>query len=165
MNYQIIKISEQPNWILKAALWFSKKWKIKKEEYQKSMLESVNSPIPEWYVLLDSNQTILAGAGVIENDFHPYHEFCPNLCALYVQKKYRNQKLATHLIQFIIKDMQQKGIKQLFLLTNHSMNNQHKSYLQRFVLNYTQDLKLPSYLHYNISIFLLYHLSNHIYKL
>ena len=24
MNYQIIKISEQPNWILKAALWFSK---------------------------------------------------------------------------------------------------------------------------------------------
>ena len=63
---------------------------------------------------------ILAGAGVIENDFHPYHEFCPNLCALYVQKKYRNQKLATHLIQFIIKDMQQKGIKQLFLLTNHT---------------------------------------------
>lgn len=120
MNYQIIKISEQPNWILKAALWFSKKWKIKKEEYQKSMLESVNSPIPEWYILLDSNHTILAGAGVIENDFHPYHEFCPNLCALYVQKKYRNQKLATHLIQFIIKDMQQKGIKQLFLLTNHT---------------------------------------------
>lgn len=35
-------------------------------------------------------------------------------------KKYRNQKLATHLIQFIIKDMQQKGIKQLFLLTNHT---------------------------------------------
>ena len=120
MNYQIIKISEQPNWILKAALWFSKKWKIKKEEYQKSMLESVNSPIPEWYVLLDSNQTILAGAGVIENDFHPYHEFCPNLCAKKKKKKYRNQKLATHLIQFIIKDMQQKGIKQLFLLTNHT---------------------------------------------
>lgn len=94
MNYQIIKISEQPNWILKAALWFSKKWKIKKEEYQKSMLDSVNSPIPEWYILLDSNQTILAGAGVIENDFHPYHEFCPNLCALYVQKKIPKSKIS-----------------------------------------------------------------------
>ena len=48
MNYQIIKISEQPNWILKAALWFSKKWKIKKDEYQNSMVVCVICRIPEW---------------------------------------------------------------------------------------------------------------------
>ena len=72
--------------ILKAALWFSKKWKIKKEEYQKSMLESVNSPIPEWYILLDSNHTILAGAGVLKTIFIHIMNFVP-IYVLYMSKK------------------------------------------------------------------------------
>lgn len=38
--------------------------------------------IPQWYVIVDGQRNIIAGTGVIENDFYDRKDLTPNLCAL-----------------------------------------------------------------------------------
>ncbi|OJG83271.1 hypothetical protein [Enterococcus ratti] len=45
----------------------------------------------QWYILVTQEQKIVAGAGVIENDFHDRHDLTLNVCALFVEKEYRNR--------------------------------------------------------------------------
>ena len=37
-----------------------------------------------WYLCMLNNQ-IIAGVGVIENDFHDRKDLTPNICAMYVE--------------------------------------------------------------------------------
>lgn len=41
-----------------------------------------------WYLCLDGEK-IVAGMGVIENDFHNRKDLTPNVCAVYTGKEYR----------------------------------------------------------------------------
>lgn len=50
-----------------------------------------SAAVPQWYVTLGGQGEILAGAGVIENDFHNRKDLSPNLCALFVEAPYRCQ--------------------------------------------------------------------------
>ena len=79
---KIRKISDCPELIHEAAGWFHSKWGVPAEEYIKSMKESLDlsSPIPQWYVITEED-SIIAGAGIIENDFHSRKDLSPNLCA------------------------------------------------------------------------------------
>ena len=43
--------------------------------------------ITQWYVIVDGQRNIIAGAGVIENDFHDRKDLTPNLCALFVEER------------------------------------------------------------------------------
>lgn len=75
--------------------------------------------VPQWYLVIDRD-TILAGAGVIENDFHDRKELCPNLCALYVEAECRGRGMAGRLLQFICRDCSDRGIETLYLMTDHT---------------------------------------------
>lgn len=66
------------------------------------------------------NDAIIAGAGVIENDFHDRKDLSPNVCAVYVEKDFRNQGIAGKMLDFICKDMKAMGIDTLYLLTDHT---------------------------------------------
>lgn len=114
------KLIENPEIAKKAAFWFSKKWEIPETEYYKSILECIDKKdsIPQWYVVMNRNE-IIAGAGVIENDFHDHKDLKPNLCALYVEKEYRDQGIARYIINFIRRDLGNIGIKKLYLVTDH----------------------------------------------
>ncbi len=57
----------------------------------------------------------LAGAGVIENDFHNRPDLTPNLCALFVEPEKRNQGIAKRILAEIRKEMHQLGRKNLYL--------------------------------------------------
>ncbi len=46
--------------------------------------------VPQWYVLVNQRNAIIAGADVIENNFHERKDLRPKLCALFVEKDYRN---------------------------------------------------------------------------
>lgn len=76
--------------------------------------------VPQWYVMLNENQDIIAGTGVIENDFHNRKDLSPNLCALYVEEMYRNQGIAQYILEFVRKDMENMGIEKLYLVTDHT---------------------------------------------
>ena len=63
---------------------------------------------------------IIAGADVIENDFHDRKDLTPNICALYVEPERRCRGIAGHLLEHICKDMAAKGISLLYLITEHT---------------------------------------------
>lgn len=119
-SYHIVNIKEVPEMIAIAANWFCKKWEIPQEEYQTSMNDCIEekSAVPQWYIVLNQNK-IIAGIGVIENDFHNRKDLAPNVCALYVEKQYRKKGIAGELLQFVCKDMKKKGISTLYLITDH----------------------------------------------
>ena len=76
-------------------------------------------PIPQWYIAV-IGERIIAGAGVIANDFHNRKDLTPNVCALYVEPEFRRRGIAGHLLEHICKDMATKGISPLYLITEHT---------------------------------------------
>ncbi|MCU4413644.1 GNAT family N-acetyltransferase [Acinetobacter sp. WU_MDCI_Axc73] len=115
---KILKISAHPSYKEKAALWFSTKWGISCQAYSESMQAAIvdQSGVPEWYIMIDENQNIVAGAGIIENDFHERNDLTPNLCALFVEENYRKKNLAKQLLNFAKADCVEKGFKKLYLI-------------------------------------------------
>ncbi len=124
---KIIKLQNHPHLQYLAATWFHKKWHLPTAIYLQSIQDCIKNKqvIPQWYIVLE-NQQIIAGAGVIENDFHEKKDKSPNICALYVNKSYRNQGIAKNLLNFICQDMKELHISTLYLVTDHT------SFYERF---------------------------------
>lgn len=120
-NCNIIKLQDRPVWKDAAAKWFHQRWNIPLEAYRESIEECLSgqSDIPQWYVVLDEDE-IIAGLGVIENDFHNRKDLSPNICAVYVEPKYRNRGIAGKMLNFVCDDMKSKGIDTLYLVTDHT---------------------------------------------
>lgn len=116
------KLCDHPEFLDEAASWFSQKWGIPVEAYKESMEQSINQKtgIPQWYIVLNENLEMIAGAGIIENDFHDRKDLSPNLCALYVKENYRGQGIAKYLLDFSRKDLSNMGFETLYLITDHT---------------------------------------------
>lgn len=93
---QILRLSDYPQYKEMAAQWFSEKWQIPVEAYLESIQISIDQKhaIPQWYIVLNKDKHLIAGSGVIDNDFHERKDLTPNLCALFVEENYRNQNIA-----------------------------------------------------------------------
>lgn len=117
----IIRIQEHPELLEQAAAWFHQKWQIPMEAYLESMEQCITatSPVPQWYVIMEQG-AIIAGLGVIENDFHDRKDLTPNVCAVYVEESFRNRGLAGKLLQYVCDDFQRLGLPTLYLLTDHT---------------------------------------------
>ncbi len=115
------KLCKNPELLEAAASWFFQKWGIPLEAYKESIQECIDkrSGIPQWYIVLDENQEIIAGAGIIDNDFHDRKDLSPNLCALFVEEKHRNQGIAKYILDFARKDFGDMGFEKLYLITGH----------------------------------------------
>jgi len=119
---QILRLSDYPQYKEMAAQWFSEKWQIPVEAYLESIQISIDQKhaIPQWYIVLNKDKHLIAGAGVIDNDFHERKDLTPNLCALFVEENYRNQNIAKHILDFIREDLSNQGIQTLYLITDHT---------------------------------------------
>ncbi len=120
-EYELMEIRDHEEWIPAAARWFSEKWSIPIEAYEESMRDSLSGagPVPRWYVVLREGN-IIAGAGVIENDFHDRKDLTPNLCALYVEEPYRKRGIAGNLLAYICEEYEKAGVDTLYLITDHT---------------------------------------------
>ena len=120
MNPQIINLKYYPESMEEAAQWFADKWSVPFELYLTSMAEALftKNSIPSWYVAIDDGK-IVAGLGVIDNDFHDRPDLTPNLCALYVEKEYRGQELGADLLYTVVDDLNQNDIEDIYLITDH----------------------------------------------
>ena len=120
-TYDIISLRFHPEWRIPAARWFQEKWEIPLEEYLTSIDESIRgtASVPQWYIAT-GGERIIAGAGVIANDFHDRKDLTPNVCALYVEPELRRRGIAGHLLAHICKDMASKAITPLYLITEHT---------------------------------------------
>ncbi|MBO1299624.1 MULTISPECIES: GNAT family N-acetyltransferase [unclassified Enterococcus] len=121
-TYKWIRLSEHPELLKETARWFSSKWGIPVAVYEESIHAGIvkKDSIPQWYVVLDENEAIVGGAGVIENDFHDRPDLAPNLCALYVEPEKRKQRLAKWILEQSRKEMYRLGFKKLYLITDHT---------------------------------------------
>ncbi len=118
----ILPIAAHPELAELAAAWFSDKWAVPVEEYRKSMLACCDHPeaaVPQWYVVVNAGR-IVAGAGVIDNDFHERRDLAPNVCAVFVEPELRKLGIARRLLDFVCRDIANRGVERLYLLTDHN---------------------------------------------
>ena len=120
-DYTIRKLTDKPELKEHSANWFHQKWGIPSEAYLESMNEALagESAVPQWYIVTAEDR-IIAGLGVIENDFHNRKDLTPNICAVYVEEEHRCQGIAGELLQFACDDMRENGIGTLYLVTDHT---------------------------------------------
>ena len=120
-NEACIPVRDWPEAKEEIAEWFHERWHIPLETYKESIWDCLGKEtgIPQWYVVVRGSR-IIAGCGVIENDFHERKDLTPNVCAVYVDEEFRNQGIAGFLLQHVCDDMSAMGIDTLYLLTDHT---------------------------------------------
>lgn len=121
-NLRLINLGKAPNLIDKAAAWFHEKWDVPTQAYRESMEQSANNSasVPCWYVVLSCEGRIVAGAGIIENDFHERKDLSPNICALYVDPECRGNGVARRLLGVLRSHAGHLGFPELYLVTDHT---------------------------------------------
>lgn len=118
-NYQYITLMEKPELKEKAAEWFSSKWGIPKEAYLECMEAYLNKDTEYGWFLCLHDDKIVAGMGVIENDFHDRKDLTPNVCAVYTDEEHMGKGIAGNLLNMVVEVMKSKGIIPLYLVTDH----------------------------------------------
>lgn len=119
-NYTIITLRQRPEMSNQAAAWFHSKWGVPQEAYAECINNYVNHDTElGWYLALDDDK-IVAGLGVIENDFHERKDLTPNICAVFTEEAYRCQGIAGRLLDFVVEDCRKKGISPVYLITDHT---------------------------------------------
>ncbi len=120
MQYEIVNLREHPEWKQEAAAWFHDKWGVPLRAYLDSMDRCLRNEgaVPQWY--LARTDRIVGGLGVIENDFHDRKDLTPNVCAVYVEEDCRCRGIAGRLLDHVCRDMADRGISTLYLLTDHT---------------------------------------------
>ncbi len=121
-NLKLKFLRDFPEFREKASYWFSSQWNIPVEAYRESIKRCTECKdgIPQWYIFVDEQNNIVAGAGVIENDFHERKDLSPNVCALFVEEAYRNRGIAKHMLDCIRRDWGGLGFARLYLVTDHA---------------------------------------------
>ena len=116
-----IPVRERPEAKEEVAAWFHERWGVPLEAYLESIGECLEKKtgVPQWYVMMRGGK-IIAGCGVIENDFHERKDLAPNVCAVYVDEEFRNRGIAGFMLQYVCDDMAAMGYDTLYLLTDHT---------------------------------------------
>ena len=119
-EYQYITLRDNTKIKDMAATWFHSKWGVPKEAYLECMEAYLKSETEYgWYLCMDGDK-IVGGMGVIENDFHDRKDLSPNVCAVYTEEEYRGKGIAGELLKIVVKDMKEKGISPVYLVTDHT---------------------------------------------
>ena len=119
-EYRYDTLRNIPSIKQQAVEWFSNKWCVPKQAYLECMNAYLSGETDYgWYLCLDEDK-IVAGLGVIENDFHNRKDLFPNICAVYTEEAYRNLGIAGKLLNMAVEDCREKGISPVYLVTNHT---------------------------------------------
>ena len=118
-EYKYLTLRDKPELKDIAADWFHNKWGVPTEAYLACMNDYLDQKTEYgWYLCMDGNQ-IIAGMGVIENDFHDRKDLKPNVCAVYTEEEYRGQGIAGKLLDMTVEDLRSQGITPVYLVTDH----------------------------------------------
>ncbi len=118
---RVISIREKPLYKDKAIHFFQEKWASPETlALYKDCIESsltTTSPLPQWY-LLENNNEIVGGCGLITNDFISRMDLFPWLCALYINEAFRGKHLAKLLIEKTIEDAKNLNFSHIYLCSD-----------------------------------------------
>ena len=116
----IISIRTYPEWVSRAADYFSSKWNIDRQLYLDSMNDSLSTEksVPRWYLMLRDDE-IIGGYGLISNDFMVRTDLYPWFCALYIETAERGQQLGAKLLSHGRLEAAKLGFNKVYLNTDH----------------------------------------------
>ena len=115
-----VTLRQRPELRDAAADWFHARWGVPREAYLACMDACLGDETPyDWYLCLAGGR-IVAGLGVIENDFHERKDLTPNVCAVYTEEEFRGRGIAGRLLNAAVADMRARGVSPLYLLTDHT---------------------------------------------
>ncbi len=118
-QYQYITLLEKPELKEEAAGWFRSKWGVPEAAYLACMDAYLGRETElGWYLCLCDGK-IVAGLGVIENDFHDRPDLTPNICAVYTEEAHRCKGIAGKLLTMAVEDLRTKNISPVYLVTDH----------------------------------------------
>ena len=118
-DHQYITLREKPELKTAAAEWFHEKWGVPAEAYLACMNDYLAGDTEYgWYLCMDEDR-IIAGLGVIENDFHDRKDLAPNICAVFTEEEFRGRGIAGKLLNLAVEDQRSKGITPVYLVTDH----------------------------------------------
>ena len=119
-SFIYVSLRDVPELKEKAAEWFHEKWGVPKEAYLSCINDYIDNKTEYgWYICMDGNK-IVAGLGVIDNDFHDRKDLSPNVCAVFTEEDYRGRGIAGNLLDMVVSDMRSKGISPIYLVTDHT---------------------------------------------
>ena len=119
-GYNCMTLREAPELENRAAGWFHSKWGVPREAYLECMDAYLKGETElGWYLCISAGR-IVAGLGVIENDFHDRKDLTPNVCAVYTEIKHRGKGIAGRLLDMAVEDLRSKGISPAYLVTDHT---------------------------------------------
>ena len=120
MHKKIISLRRHPEQLNRFLDFFIRHWHndVIYRNCMTACLDS-DSPLPHWYLLMNKDNEIIGGAGLITNDFISRMDLWPWLCALYVEEPYRGNAYGAELINHIINEAAQLGFNHLYLCTDH----------------------------------------------
>lgn len=115
----VIPVRDWPEAKEEIAAWFHARWDIPLETYRAGIRACLagGAAVPQWYVAVRGRK-IIAGCGVVENDFHERKDLSPNVCAVFVDEDFRRQGVARFLLRTVCDDMASLGVPTLYLLTD-----------------------------------------------
>lgn len=134
MQYKILNVRNNPDYLEIATDYFSCKWGIDRQIYYNSISDSISTKnaLPRWYLMKD-NVNIIGSFGLIENDFMVRKDLLPWLCALYVEENMRGKGLGASLLECGCKEAKKLGFSKLYLCTDHI------GYYERYSWQYLGD--------------------------
>jgi len=144
----LLRIQDHGELLDEAVRWFHQKWNIPASAYRESMEDCLKkvSAVPQWYVVMEKN-AIIAGIGVIENDFHDRKDLTPNVCAVYVEEAYRNRGIAGKMLRFVCEEFARNGIDTLYLVTDHTAFYERYGWEFLCMVQGTEDEMTRMYIH------------------
>lgn len=121
MNYDLISVRDYPEYFERAVNYFSSKWNAGYNVYNDCIKHSITTlnSLPRWYLLVNDNDEIVGGYGLITNDFNSRQDLWPWLCALYVEESERGQGLGSMMLEHGKCEAKKLSFDTLYLATDH----------------------------------------------
>lgn len=121
MDYKIVSIRKNPEYLDDGVRYFSSKWGSPEDAYRDKISSCINTPdpLPRWYLMIREDGEIVGGFGLTENDSVQRQDLKPYLCALFVEPGERGQALGARMLMYGQAEAEKLGFKNLYLVTDH----------------------------------------------
>ena len=139
MQYKIINIRDNPDYLTRMVDYYVLKWNLNKEIWHNLISDciSTQNALPRWYLMVNNENEIIGCIGIMTDDVSK-ENLKPNIAGLYVEENMRSMGLGAALLEHAQKEANKLGFPKLYLTTYH------KGYFEKYGWKYLEDKNTDS---------------------